>query len=265
MVERRRRPCRLCVTGQAIMTELSLLVTRVCRAVEIRCVAIPARVRQARISIIGVALIARHGLMSTSQRKLRIVVAECRGPPCRGCMARSAIMPEVTQHMVRILGLGEIGRMARIAIRVLQLIISAHVAILTLNSCMPTGQRESRCRVVECGGMPRGLCMARQAVVTELPLLMIRICCGIECRCMTIPARVRQICILITCMTSIACQRLMRTDERVVCVRVIERRGTPCRTRVARSAIMIKVAQHVIRTLRLRKLRLVTWIAIRIA
>ena len=105
MVVCRRRPRRLGVTGHAIVTELSLLVTRVCRAVEIRCMAIPACMRQRLILIIDMALIARDCLMSTGQGKLRVVVAECCGRP-RGCrMTRSAIMPEVAEHVIRILRL----------------------------------------------------------------------------------------------------------------------------------------------------------------
>ncbi len=151
-------------------------------------------------------------------------------------------MPEVAEHVVRVLWLREITHVAWIAVRVLQLIIAVHVAILTLSLCVPSGQRKVRRRVIKRGGTPRSLRVTRQAVVTELSLLVIGICRAIEFRGMTIPACVRQVLILIVHVTLIARYRLMRTDKRVVRVCMIERRGKPRCACVARSAIMIEVA-----------------------
>ncbi len=166
--------------------------------------------------------------------------------------------------MIRILRLRKLRLVAWIAIRVHELVIAIRVAVLTLYYYMSSGEREARRRMVKRCGMPRRLHVTRQAIVTELSLLMIRICCAIEIRGMTIPAGVRQILVLIIHVTLIARNRLMCTDKRVAGVRVIERRWEPRCACVAWSAIMIEVAQYVIRTLRLGKLRLVAWIAIRV-
>lgn len=115
--------------------------------------------------------------------------------------------------MIRILWLRKLRLVAWIAIRVRQLVIAVRVAILTLNCCMSSGEREPRSRMIKCCGTPRRLHVTRQAVVTELSLLMIRICCAIEIRSMTIPACVRQVLILIIHVALIARYRLMCPDE----------------------------------------------------
>ena len=144
--------------------------------------------------------------------------------------------------MIRILRLGKLRLVAGIAIRVRQLVIAIRVAILTLNCYVSSGEREPRSRMIKCRGTPCRLHMTRKAIVTELSLLMIGICCAAKVCSMTIPACVRQILVLIIHVTLIARDRLMCADKRVVGVGVIERRWEPRRTRVARSAIMIEVA-----------------------
>jgi hypothetical protein len=81
--------------------------------------------------------------------------------------------------------------MARIAVRVLQIVVAIDVALLALRRYMPTCQRKICCRVIERRWAPRGLRMTLQAIMTELSLLMIRICRVIKRRRMTIPACVR--------------------------------------------------------------------------
>ncbi len=76
MVERRGRPCRLCVTRQAVVTELSLLMIGICCAVKVCSMAIPACVREALILIIDVALIARYRLMCTHEWERRVAVVK---------------------------------------------------------------------------------------------------------------------------------------------------------------------------------------------
>lgn len=160
-------------------------------------------------------------------------------------------MAEVAEHVIRVLWLREITHVARIAVRVLQLIVAVHMAILTQSLCVPPGQRKIRRRMIKRGGTPRILRVTRQAVVTELSLLMVGICGAIEICSMAIPACVRQILILIIHVTLIARNRQMRADKRVVCIRVVKRRRKPRRTCVARCTIMAEVAQHMVRVLRL--------------
>ncbi len=99
-------------------------------------------------------------------------------------------MIEIAKHVVRICRLRKLRCMARIAVRVLQLIIAVHMALLALCCCMTTREWEVRCRVIERCRLPGILCVALQAIVIELPLLMIRIRCVVKMGRMTIPARV---------------------------------------------------------------------------
>ena len=114
-------------------------------------------------------------------------------------------MPEVPKHVVRILRLREIRRMAWVAVRVLQLIVAVGMTLHALCRRMPPCECESSRRVVKRCRTPCGLSVARQTVVTELSLLMIRIGRAVEGRSVAIPARVWQIRILIVRMTLITC------------------------------------------------------------
>ena len=76
MTKRCRLPRTLRVTLQAIVTELTLLMVRVRRVVEPRCMTIKACVRQL-ILIIHMTLIARYRLMRTCQRERCAGVTEC--------------------------------------------------------------------------------------------------------------------------------------------------------------------------------------------
>ena len=100
--------------------------------------------------------------------------------------------------------------------------------------------------------------------MTELPLLMIRIRGVVECNRMTVPARVRQILILIVDVALVACNSLVCTDELERCSRVIECRRIPNRRRMARRAILPEARQHVPRVHGLIVLRLMTGEAVRV-
>ena len=62
---------------QTVVTELSLLMIRIGRAVEGRSVAIPARVWQIRILIVRMTLIAGQRLVCTHERERGVAVTEC--------------------------------------------------------------------------------------------------------------------------------------------------------------------------------------------
>jgi len=106
--------------------------------------------------------------------------------------------------------------------------------------------------------------MAVQAIMTELPLLMIRIRCGVVISRMAIPTRMGQILILIIEMALIAGNRLMRTDELERRVGVIECRRAPHRRRMARRAILTETRLHMPRVCRLIVLHLMAREAVRV-
>jgi hypothetical protein len=143
--------------------------------------------------------------------------------------------------VVRIRGLRVLRRVARVAVRVLKLIVAVHVAILTLNRYVTPRERKVGRRVIERRRMPRRLRVARQTIVAELPLLMVGIGRIVERRRMAIPTCMRKILILIVDMALIARYRLVRTDQRKCRVRMIERRWPPRRRGVARGAVMIEI------------------------
>ncbi len=69
-------------------------------------------------------------------------------------------MIEIAKHVIRICRLRKLRCMARIAVRVLQLIIPINMTLLALRRCVSSGQREVCCRVIERCRSPRRLSMA---------------------------------------------------------------------------------------------------------
>ena len=63
-------------------------------------------------------------------------------------------MVEVAQHVVRIRRLCKLRLMARVAVCVDKLIIPVRMTLLTLCCGMPSGQRKSRCVMIECRTIP---------------------------------------------------------------------------------------------------------------
>jgi hypothetical protein len=122
-------------------------------------------------------------------------------------------MIEIAEHMVRVLRLRVLRCVAGIAVRVHELVVAVHVALDALRRHVCPRQREIRRRMIECRRLPRRLRMARQTIMTELSLLMIRIGGGVVIPRVTVPTRMRQILILIIDMTLIARNCLMRPDE----------------------------------------------------
>jgi hypothetical protein len=84
------------------------------------------------------------------------------------------------------------------------------MALNALCRGMPAGQRKVRRCMIECCRSPGSLCMTCCAIVTELPLKMIRVCRLIEIRRVTIEAGMRQ-SVLVVHMTLTARYGLMRT------------------------------------------------------
>ncbi len=116
--------------------------------------------------------------------------------------------------------------------------------------------------MIECGATPRYLRVTRQTIVTELSLLMIRIRRVVERRRMTIPARMRQILILIVDVALTAIRCLMRANQLEVRRAVIERRRSPHSRVVARRTVLCKARKNVPRILRLIVLRLMTLLTV---
>ena len=63
-------------------------------------------------------------------------------------------MTEVARHVVRVRRSIEIRRMALVAVRVLQLVVSVDMTRLTLRSNVSPGQREPGRAMIECGVLP---------------------------------------------------------------------------------------------------------------
>jgi hypothetical protein len=190
MIERCRRPRRLRMARETIVAELTLLMVRIGCLIEIRRMTIKARVGQL-ILIVHMTLIARHGLMCTDQRKSRVRMAECRWSPHRRVMTGQTIISETRQHMPWTLRLIVLRLMTGETIRVQQLIVAANVALHALGCRMSARQRQSRrCMVKRCR-TPRRLRVAREAVMTELTLLMTWIRCLIKISHVTIETCVR--------------------------------------------------------------------------
>ena len=167
-------------------------------------------------------------------------------------------MIEVAQHVIRILRLGKLRLVAWITIRVRQLVIAVRVAILTLNCCMSSGERESRSRMIKCRGTPRGCGVALNAIGAKICLHVVRIGCAVEICTMTIRAARRGVGVLTVLMTLDTLNRLMRACQQKASRAVIESSSLPGTCRVACLAFRRKARGNVIRISCRRVRRLVT-------
>ena len=248
MVERCGFPGRLSVALQTVMAKLSDHVIGIDDSVEGRGMAVPApRVRQPLEHIVHMALVAGHGLMGPDESEGRRHMGE-RGRTPDGCgVAGSAIVIEVSQHVVGIGRLGELRRMTHIAIGVLQLIVAVRMALGTLGGRMSTGQRELRCRMVERCGFPGRLGMALQTVMGELPGYVVGIDGSVEGRSVAVPAAgVGESTEYIVHVALVTRNGLMGTDELEGRRRMGERGRTPYRCGVASLASGCEVCRRMI-------------------
>lgn len=169
------------------MAELTLLMIRIRCLIEIRCVTIKTGMRHL-VLIVHMALIARDCLMRARQRELCCRVVERRRSPDSRAMTRQAIMRETRQHMPRALWLIVLRLMTGKTIRVLQLVVAAHMTLYALCRRVSSRQREIRCVVIELRTIPTTCAVALSAIVTEIPLHMVRISRPGEIRLVAIPA-----------------------------------------------------------------------------
>jgi hypothetical protein len=262
MIERRGIPRRLRMTLRAVVAELSLLMIRIRRLIEPRRMAIPTRVRQL-ILIVDMTSIARNRLMRANEWECRVRMAERRRTPHRRIMTRRAIYAEARQDVPRVHRLIVLSQMTLLAIIVKhELVVSVHMALHALQRNMRTGDGKRCCVMVERAPIPSARRMALRAVVTEVPLHMIRIGRLNEVVRMAIPTRARQIAIDVVDVTFIAALTDMSARKRESRIAVIERRRTPRSRSVARRAILSEARRNVPRICRLIELRLMTLLAI---
>ena len=115
---------------------------------------------------------SRH--VCSRQRERRRAMVKRRGQPCRSAVTCLAIVAEVPCNMVRFRNRLEVGRVALVAIGVYQLVVTVHMARLTVGGHMCSGQwKGGRC-MVECCRQPGRGPMARLAVMTEIPRDVVR-------------------------------------------------------------------------------------------
>lgn len=103
VVKRRGLPRRRVVASLASVGELSGNVIGILCALEVLCMARRASGRRACVLAIDVALLASHRLVSTRQRKLRLVMVErCWLPRCSG-VADLACVRKITGYVIGVL------------------------------------------------------------------------------------------------------------------------------------------------------------------
>ncbi len=196
MVERRRDPGVLCMTGGTVLRELIRRVRGIHRRVVIALMTLDAGRVDDRVIPADVTGLARLCRMCSLQREARVVVVEGRGPPCGKRMACGAVMAELASRMRGILGRVEVGFVALPAIGIGQIVIAADVARLARLCGVCAQQREIRVRVVEIRRRPAGGRMADTAVMTELTGCMVGLRRPVIVRGMTLKTvGVRQIVI----------------------------------------------------------------------
>ena len=152
MIEVDGGPVRRRMAGVAGGGKSCCSVRRVCGAIPIRLVAAEASSRQCCVVVVDMALRARNGGMSASQREDRSMIERRRRPAARG-MAECAVGRESARDMrgvrssikVRLVASITRGRKGRVVV--------VDVALRTGDCRVRPGEREGRVVVVErCGG-----------------------------------------------------------------------------------------------------------------
>jgi len=157
---------------------------------------------------------------------------------------------ETSGHMVRVGRSVEVSCMALVAISIRQLIVAVHVARLTRSSCVCTGQREIRRRMVEGCGTPIQGCMALGTVMTEIPCDVVRICRAVEiCSMALITIVVYQLVIPIH-VARLTLHCYMGARQREVRRCVVEGSTAPIHRAMALLAVMTEISSHMIRVRR---------------
>jgi len=161
------------MTILAFTCKLRRRVVRVPRPVEIRFVALEAvRICQVVIAV-HVTALARFGLVRAFQRKLRLVMLERRGSPCKSAVTRRAIMIELRHQVVRCLRFVVIVLVALEAIGIPKVVIAVDVAALAGLLDVRSFQWKLRRRMIEGRRLPSRGGMANGTIPWELPLLVI--------------------------------------------------------------------------------------------
>ena len=129
---------------------------------------------------------------------------------------------------------------------------------------MSTGEGEICQVVVERGRRPGRCCVALCTVGWKSSCDMIRVCCAVEIINVAVVAYRGQALILVVHVTVRTYDGLMGTSEWKLGVVMAERRWCPGCRRVARSAVMAKVAGNMVRLQGNLEIRLMALIAIRV-
>ena len=111
---------------------------------------------------------------------------------------------------------------------------------------MSTRQREERRAMIKRRRTPSRCCVALSTIMVELTRHMIRVRRDIKVCSMTIPARMREVLVLVVNMATVASNRLMSACQRELGAAVIKGRRHPHRSCMAWTAVVIEVAKHMI-------------------
>jgi hypothetical protein len=146
MVERGRAPSRRRVARLAIVRKCVGAVTRVRGLLKIILVALITGIVRQTVIPVYVTILAHNLSVPPGQRKPGLVVIECGRTPCRGGVARYAVVTEIARHMGRGGRRLEISRVTAEAVGgklrepVVQMALTAEDG--------PVGPRQWKCRLL---------------------------------------------------------------------------------------------------------------------
>ena len=212
----------------------------------------------------GMAILTEHSGMPALERELGGRMIECRWFPSNSRVAGGTIERELPGKMPRILRSVVVGFMALSTIRVCQRVIAADVALLAGGRDMLSGQRKTRCRVVELRWFPGCGAVAFRAVMGNLSRDMVRVLRLGVFALMALPAVAVGETVVAVRMTFITGGAAVRTGEREVRCGVIEARWFPGTGCVTFETIVIEFAGNVVRLLRRGELALMALVTIRV-
>ena len=205
MIKRCRTPAYRRMAFQAVVGKIQCLMVWVRRRIKIRRVAAIAIRRQVLVLIVHMAACARGSLMRAREWIARRTMVERRRRPCRGGMARTTIVAEVSRRVIWICRLYKLRLVALVAIVERELVVVVRMTCLALRCRVCAGQREICQVMIERSPLPCRGCVALRAVMTVITGDMIRVVRVCKIIRMTLKACQRKILELIVHMTLRAC------------------------------------------------------------
>lgn len=167
MLKRTWFPHARCMTGEAIVIELTLHMIWRCDIREIILMTIVARDRRVRVLSVPVTLLAAFRCMSAREREARFIMIDGCRLPAFGRVTFRTIVIEISGDVIGIRDARKIVLVTSVAVGRRARVLPARMTIGAECSRVFIRERKPRLIMIECRGLPAVHRMALQAVMIE--------------------------------------------------------------------------------------------------